>query len=110
MNVNFDALEQIPKIVTLLEQVLKNQNSLVDKRWLSTKETALYLGYSKNAIDSKVKSNEFIAGTHYHQRGSKRMFDKLVLDKWVIGMDMIDIYANSTINDTIKNITEQFAA
>lgn len=110
MNVNFDALEQIPKILILLEKVLENQKNLVDKKWLSTKETAEYLGYSKSRIDGIVKSNEFIAGTHYYQRGSKRMFDKLMLDKWVIGMDMVDIYSNTSINDTIKNITDQFAA
>ncbi|QOY52294.1 helix-turn-helix transcriptional regulator [Candidatus Sulfurimonas baltica] len=110
MNVNFDALEQIPKILELLKQLLDTKNNQVEKRWLSTKETAEYLGYSKDAIDSKVKSNEFLAGTHYHQRASKRMFDKSVLDKWVIGIDMIDVCANSNINATIKHITDQFVA
>ena len=110
MNVNFDALEQIPKILKLLEQLSDYQNNQVGKRWLSTKEAAEYLGYSKDAIDSKVKNNEFLVGTHYYQKASKRMFDKAMLDKWVIGMDMIDVYSNTNIKDTIKNITDKFVA
>jgi len=53
MNVNFDALDKIPVIVKMLEEVLKNQKNIVEKPWLSTKEAAEYLGYSKDSIDKK---------------------------------------------------------
>jgi len=110
MNVNFDVLDKIPTMIKLLEKVLENQKNIIDKPWLSTKEAAQYLGYSKDSIDSKVKNKEFIEGTHYYQRASKRMFDKNMLDKWVVGMDMIDICANADMNTTINNIVEQFSA
>ncbi len=110
MNVNFDALDKIPTMIELLKQVLENQKNLVDRKWLSTKQTAEYLGYSKDAIDKKVRENEFVEGTHYYQRASKRMFDKAMLDKWVVGIDMIDICTNTDMNNTINNIVKEFSA
>jgi len=112
MNVNFDALDKIPTMIKLLEKVLENQENLVDKPWLSTKEAAEYLGFSKDHIDAKVKRGEFIEGIHYHKVDSKRIFEKAILDKWVIGMDKVDLYANANanINTTINNIVEQFSA
>ena len=106
MNVNFDALDMIPTMLKLLEQLSEEHNNHVDKKWLSTQETAEYLGYTKKSIDAKVRSNEFILDLHYYQKSSKRMFDKNMLDKWVIGMDMIDVYkSNSTINNLIEEIS-----
>ncbi len=110
MNVNFDVLDKIPVIVKMLEEVLKNQKNMVDKPWLSTKETAEYLGYSKDSIDRKVKNGDFLVDIHFYQRGSKRIFEKAMLDKWVVGMDQVDMYANTNINTTINNIVNQFSA
>ena len=110
MNVNFDVLDKIPTMIKLLEKVLENQKNIIDKPWLSTKEAAQYLGYSKDSIDSKVKNKEFIEGTHYYQRASKRMFDKNMLDKWVMGMDILDIQENVNINEAINNIIEGISA
>lgn len=110
MNINLEALDSIPKMyemIKILDEKLKNK---VDKRWLSTEETASYLGYSKDSIDSMVKKGEFIAGIHYHQKARKRMFDKEILDKWVIGLDLINTEHEIQINSTIEGIVSSVAA
>lgn len=55
MKLNFEALEQIPQIYQLLNQLNEKVENRVEKKWLSTLETAHYLGYSKDSIDSMVK-------------------------------------------------------
>ena len=98
MNINFENLERIEEIHKIQLIILKNLKSKNEKRWLSTIEAAQYLGYSKDSIDFFVKKGEFILGIHYYQKERKRIFDKEVLDKWVIGID------NNQIEVTIENI------
>ncbi len=108
MNINFEVLEQIPAMLKLLKKISEDINKQVDKRWLSTKEAALYLGYSIDSINAKVKSGDFLPGYHYYQNSSKRMFDKVVLDKWVMGEDYREMKSN--IKNTIKSIVEKTVA
>lgn len=110
MELNFEALEQIPKIYMLLNQLNEKVENNVEKRWLSTLETAKYLGYSKDAIDAMVKKNEFIQGIHFYQAHRKRMFDKQALDKWVMGITEQPQHIEQTINNTIEDILSSIAA
>ena len=98
MNINFETLSQIPVIYQLLLQLNEKIENKVEKRWLSTIETSIYLGYSKDSIDFMVKKGEFIVDIHYFQRERKRMFDKQALDKWVMGI--------TSDNDSVKNNTD----
>lgn len=110
MNLNFESLEQIPTIYKLLLQINEKIENKVEKRWLSTIETANYLGYSKDSIDSMIKKGELISGIHYYQRERKRMFDKEELDNWVRGITNQDNKIQKTLNLTIEEITSSIAA
>jgi len=106
MNVNFQNLDKIDNILELLNTVITNQSNHSFKRWLSTEETGEYLGYSKDSIDSMVKSGVFTKDIHYYQKLRKRMFDKEALDKWVIGEDPVNNPTYSQINSTIDEIVD----
>ncbi len=110
MNINFEVLEQIPQIHQLLNQLNEKVENKVEKRWLSTLETSVYLGYSKDSIDSMVKKNEFIQGIHYFQNHRKRMFDKHSLDKWVMGINQENPNEQQFINNTVEEIISSLAA
>jgi hypothetical protein len=59
MNVEFENLNLIKQMANdmqLLKQLLQNTNA---KRWLSVKELAIYLSYSKDRI-YKIKDTIFI--------------------------------------------------
>ncbi|WP_434637322.1 helix-turn-helix domain-containing protein [Sulfurimonas sp. NW7] len=101
-------MEQIPAMLKLLEKISEDINKQVDKRWLSTKEAALYLGYSIDSINAKVKSGDFLPGYHYYQNSSKRMFDRAVLDKWVMGKDYQELEAD--MKNTVESIVEKIVA
>ena len=93
MNIPFENLAKIDEILNLL----KNQQiETIEKRWLNINETAHYLGYSTDRIH-KLKGNEFIEGLHYYKRSGKLLFDKIVLDKWVLGIDKLN-HLNNTID------------
>ncbi|AXH13741.1 MULTISPECIES: hypothetical protein [Arcobacteraceae] len=110
MKLNFEALEQIPQIYQLLNQLNEKVENRVEKKWLSTLETAHYLGYSKDSIDSMVKKNEFIQNIHYYQNQRKRMFDKQALDNWVKGITQEDTNNKQLIDNTIEEIISSLAA
>ena len=110
MNVNFETLSQIPVIYQLLLQLNEKIENKVEKRWLSTIETSIYLGYSKDSIDFMVKKGEFIINIHYFQVERKRMFDKEALDKWVMGITSNNDYIKNQIDTTIGEIISSIAA
>lgn len=110
MNVNFETLDEIPKIYQLLKQLNEKVENKIEKRWLSTIETAHYLGYSKDSIDSMVKRGELISSIHYFQRERKRMFDKEALDKWVMGISEKENLIQQNIDMTIEDIISSIAA
>ena len=110
MNVNFETLSQIPIIYQLLLQLNEKIENKVEKRWLSTIETSLYLGYSKDSIDFMVKKGEFIVNVHYYQVERKRMFDKQALDKWVMGITSNNDSVKNKIDATIEGIISSMVA
>ena len=110
MNINLEALEQIPNIYKLLLQANEKIENRVEKNWLSTTETANYLGYSKDSIDFMVKKGEFILNIHYFQVERKRMFDKQALDKWVMGITSNNDSVKNKIDATIEGIISSMVA
>ncbi|RLA77566.1 MAG: hypothetical protein DRG78_17155, partial [Epsilonproteobacteria bacterium] len=107
-SINFENLNKIDEIISKLNTL--ESKVLGSKRWLNVKETAYYLGYSKEYIH-KLKSSSFILGKHYHKKSGKLLFDKLELDNWVTfssdTKDAIDIGENIrrglNMNDTKAN-------
>lgn len=87
MNVDFEQLEQIPKMMELL---LSLQSTLsqekVEKRWLNTRELALYTGYKFETIKAKIKNGDFIKELHYFKKAGILLFDKIEVDNWVMGI------------------------
>ena len=109
MNINFENLEQIPKIFEMMKLMSKQFTDKIEKRWLSTQETAVYLGYSKDSIDSMVQKGELISDIHYFQKARKRMFDKNELDNWVIGIAPINNRLENELDMKIHEIKSSVA-
>lgn len=93
MNINLEALSQIPQMMKMIED-MKNiiERKNLEKRWLSTKEVIEYLPFGKDKI-YKMIDIEFIEGEHFYRRENKLVFDIQKLDEWVI---------YSPINNTSK--------
>jgi hypothetical protein len=83
MNLNIEAVNQIPQILEIVKVLSEKIENKVEKRWLNVAETAYYLGYSKDHIH-KLKTDHLVEGKHYHKKAGRVLFDKLELDKWVI--------------------------
>jgi hypothetical protein len=83
MNLNIQAVNQIPQILEIVKILSEKIDNKIEKRWLNVAETAYYLGYSKDHIH-KLKTDHLIEGKHYHKKAGRLLFDKLELDKWVI--------------------------
>ncbi|MBP9510537.1 MAG: hypothetical protein KBE73_05330, partial [Fusobacteriaceae bacterium] len=83
MNLNIEAVNQIPQILEIVKILSEKIENKVEKRWLNVAETAYYLGYSKDHIH-KLKTDHLVEGKHYHKKAGRVLFDKLELDKWVI--------------------------
>lgn len=103
MLVALEHLELLPKIlekVTLIEKKLEESQA---KRWMTIKELSKYLGYSVDHI-YKLKDTEFAEGTHFYKRG-KLLFDKIEIDKWIIGEPQtIDYSAKEKINNIVESV------
>jgi len=98
MNLNIEALNQIPQILEMVKGLNEKVENKIEKRWLNVAETAFYLGYSKDHIH-KLKTNHFIEGKHYHKKAGRVLFDKLELDKWVISS--VNMINPKEITDTV---------
>ena len=83
MNIAFEHLELLPEILEKLTLIEKNMSNFEAKRWMNVKEVGKYLGYSHDHI-YKLRDEEFIEGIHYHKKG-KLFFDRIEIDKWVVG-------------------------
>ncbi len=106
MNIELENLTIIPDIKKRLIAIENLLSVSTDKRWLNTKELALYLGYSVESVHKMVHKGELIPGVHYHKKFKKLLFDKQVIDRWVMGIqtsgDMTDM--GNVVNSTIENI------
>lgn len=98
MNVNFESLKDIPKLVALMEELIKLQKEgTIEKKWLNVEEVAYYLGYSKDKV-YKLAQEEWIEGEHYHKPTGRLIFEKEKIDNWVkVGSDI-------SVNKIIENI------
>lgn len=99
--------EEIEKSINELSNNLLLLTSEIksEKRWLNIKEVAHYLGYSTHQIH-KLKGEEFFEGVHYYKRSGKLLFDKYLVDKWVLGIDSKDINNIVDVEDTINNLLD----
>ncbi|OHD95391.1 MAG: hypothetical protein A2019_04395 [Sulfurimonas sp. GWF2_37_8] len=87
MNIDFEALNHISTIVSLLTSVKDTvEKGTIQKRWFNTQELSDYTGYKLETIKSKIKKNDFIQGVHYFKRDGKLLFDKVEVDNWVMGV------------------------
>lgn len=85
MTVEFENLKEIPKLVALLEELIKlHQQGSIEKKWLNVEEAAYYLGYSKDKI-YKLIQEEWLEGIHYHKPTGRVIIDKMAVDEWVKG-------------------------
>jgi len=109
MNINFESLNDISTILTLLTSVNeKLEKGVVEKRWLNTRELANYTGYKFETIKSKIKKGDFIQGVHYFKKGGILLFDKVEVDNWVMGVksaNNVD-YNNTQVNNIVDEVLE----
>lgn len=83
MNNPFEQLDiRIVELIKRLDVIEQKING--EKRWLSTLELSKYIPYSKESINKKVQSGEFIYGIHFYQQAKIRMFDKTKIDEWIM--------------------------
>jgi len=100
MNLKLENLEKIDDILNKLNSL--EQKITSPKRWLNVRETAIYLGYSKEHIH-KLKEVHFTQGLHYHKKVGRVLFDKVELDNWVTTIhEEVDIEA--IVNDVLKGL------
>ena len=107
MDINFESLNDISKILTLLTSVNeKLEKGTVEKRWLNTRELAEYSGYKFETIQSKIKKGEFIKGVHYYKKGGMLLFDKVEVDNWVMGVKSANNinYENEKTNSIVDDV------
>jgi excisionase family DNA binding protein len=102
MNIEFENLNLIKQLVNdmqLLKHSLINSN---DKRWMSVKEIAQYLSYSKDRI-YKLKDITFIEGIHFYKKSGKILFDRVAIDEWVISKEKTN-EINQSQRQVVDNI------
>lgn len=96
---NINLIKEMAKDIELIKKSLTNQTA---KRWLSVKELALYLGYSKDHIYT-LKENTFLENIHFYKKTGKILFDRVAIDSWVLeGFNTNDI--NKSRRQIVDNI------
>ena len=104
MNVNFESLGKIDEIYNLL-LLLKNEvNNKIEKRWLTSEELSLYIGYSKESIKKLLKDGEFELNYHYYKKDRKNIFDKNAIDEWIMSGDNGISMSNKYLVNKILNV------
>ena len=88
MNIDFESLKDISKLVALMEELIRLQKKgTIEKKWMSVPEVATYLGgYSKDKV-YKLIQDEWIEGIHYHKPTGRVIIDKNKVDNWIRGTD-----------------------
>ena len=105
MNINFESLGKIDEIYNIL-LLLKNEvNNNIEKRWLTSEELSLYIGYSKESIKNMIKNEEFVIDLHYYKKHRKNIFDKAEIDKWIMSSNKANTNNYELLaNRILKNV------
>ncbi|WP_323593258.1 helix-turn-helix domain-containing protein [Aliarcobacter butzleri] len=105
MNINFESLGKIDEIYNLLVLLKDEVNNKVEKRWLTSEELALYIGYSKESIKRFLKDGEFELNYHYFKKDRKNIFDKNAIDKWIMSENKgVSINSEYLVNKLLSNV------
>ena len=105
MNVNFECLEKIPEIYNLLLLLQNEVKNKVEKRWLTTEELSVYIGYSKESIKNFIKNDELILNNHYYKKDRKNIFDKNAIDEWIMSENKgVSINSEYLVNKLLSNV------
>lgn len=103
MEINLEALEQIPQLVAKIDELLKLQKEgNIEKKWLNSKELAHYLGFSEDKV-YKLVQHEWIENVHYHKPTGKLIFDKNKIDEWVVKGS--DICVDGIVEGVLAEVT-----
>lgn len=108
MKVALEHLELLPKILKEIEYIKKTLDDNTTKRWLSVKELAEYLSYSKDTI-YKLKTTHFVEGIHYHTPTGKVLFDRIAIDEWVMSgeTDSQKKEAKKIVDDILSSVIKK---
>ena len=113
MNINLEALNQIPQLLELIVSMKSTiENGTIEKRWFNTRELAEYSGYKFETIKSKIKKGDFTQGVHYFKKGGILLFDKIEVNNWVMGVKSANNvnYENTEVDDIVDDILSDFIA
>lgn len=77
---NINLIKEMAKDIELIKKSLMRQT---EKRWLTVKELAQYLGYSKDHI-YHLKEETFLEDIHFYKKTGKILFDRVAIDSWVL--------------------------
>lgn len=103
MQVNFEHLELLPKILEKLEYIETHLQNNYSKRWLNVKEVSEYIGYSKDRI-YKLKSEEWIENHHFYKKTGKLIFDSHAIDKWITGDNEISNQMKQRTQEIVDSV------
>ena len=105
MNINFESLGKIDEIYNLLILLKDEVNNKIEKRWLTSEELSLYIGYSKESIKKFLKDEEFELNYHYFKKDRKNIFDKNAIDKWIMSENKgVSINSEYLVNKLLSNV------
>ena len=105
MNISVENLELLPQILEKIKLIEKSLENNQAKRWMNVKEIGKYLGYSADHI-YKLRDEEFIEGIHFHKKG-KLLFDRIEIDKWVIGDSKnVQQATKNRVNEILESVLQ----
>lgn len=102
MDIPFQHLELLPKLLKEIEALKLNQTISSEKKWLNSRELSDYIGYSIDSINKMVKEGIFIEGIHYHKPQKRLLFDKKQVNNWIVGIK--DDKHFNKLNVAVENI------
>lgn len=105
MNINFENLEKIEEIYKLLILMRDEKLNQFEKKWLTTEELSLYIGYSKESIKKMISYEELQLNKHYFKVAKKNLFDKQAIDKWIMGIEEeVNFNSEAKADEILKDI------
>ena len=88
MNIDFEALSQIPQLLEIVTELKKTiEAGTIDKRWLNKQEMVAYSGYGEDALKIKRSTNSLVENIHYYKKNATTIiYDKIEIDNWIMGI------------------------